>query len=1613
MAEKIPGINLSSGLSGQPGIRLGGPVAPADTSSDSFGIKKLSKKQLAGIKTNAKAAQPKGQDFLGWLGDILSRPLYGITNVVHDAINTAVDVNTGKKSLADEFAANPLGPGGSFLAGMFSTNPDTHRSTSQLIEGTTDKFGTAFNPDYHNTKDNVNPWLKGTLGFAGDVALDPLTWLPGIGLLNVGSKTARAANDISKAIQAENVVDTAVSKATEKAVTPTGLTGEGAKNVAAKKVENQAALENPGAAALDDSMGQDLLSRLVANDPQAGREFAQMQVANAIQTPKALAAQTALKGLTSGEVQGMARAVADVSSHEPLSYANWVKEVNTKLDTLSQKELDTLKIPGMKHPVTGKKMSFGQIMLDAENPEDIASAMAKRYHSEWYRKRFQQGKSEGKLLDALTQEVKPEVPVSKGAVETTTSAIENFRQAHALDEPALRAALGDELVDNLRRMKSPAKFDAVMSRLSGILNGSVDVTTLRESNVPERMLLKQIGLEPNDIPVRFKPVKAVKNERTPLRTITEDDIKSAGLADDPTVASAQASAENVLKQVIKDQWVEPKKPFSSKNGALKSEAAYGSGSALWQHQFTTQTWYTVSKYVDKEVQKGLADAAKKSGRKLVGQPRALLGRQLYLNTLRLVERKLDDMGIPLTMGLNEDRYPLTLSQVLEHLDNVNPQLMQRVFWNKGSQVAPTGLMDAVTAAVRGRIPLSDGEIVKGSEGIGRSLRQTTTKYTNADGSVTELPNNLVKPTSVSYAAKGVSRANQKLNKPQLLNDLEKLIKDESGHFRNMVEANAGARLERIKGEAYTLADNKIKELTDLYHNAQGPGDIIRGIEDITPSLRQDAAAMGATPEAEKLAEEGVKAHIPDEQIEHAESLTNQTEKVTSKVATATTPPRQAVEEAVRGTQSYVRNRWHQAFLDWAKSQEFVAGGTTTDIGKQIKEVFNQGWWTKLNTVFNTSYGQPLFRDAVRAAESLWRVETHRYQASLHAIEKLPGATPEAIREAYAAIRVGVQPTNPTVAAIYEPLKDAVVLVHGRAGGSLLDSPFFRENISLEQANRMLEFYHSDFLFDLASDPATQAFKKDGIKAIADQWSKYDPEDVIEHLNKSYLAFSKSTMDQSLADQFIDMTRQLGALSSKPRPGWTRFADDSGKSTFAPYLPNDVYVHPLAMRQFQVVDAFSRDLLERKGPVWEFVRDYYQPMLDMWKYGMTLPNPTHHFRNLWSDMSLTFLADGAKGFRSAHTKAFQALATHNGYDNYDFIKALQGVKQVPHDGKVLSKIRVGGKPHEITASDYYQAAMDRGNMPTFQQLEQLGFEGPEAAEKSGRLATSWSKFTATKGVKALGNVSEARDHYVRMAHFIMYVEKHANDRGIKSLDQLFDRASEQVRKWHPDGSDLTNAERTFKLIIPFYSWTRHAIPLITEAILTKPARITMFSKASYNLAVAMGVNPHSLSDPWPEDGTFPSYLTNQEFGPQFNIGGKLFSVSPGIAPWDVLDQTVAGNPLQNVLGQTTPAIRMPFEIATGTQAGTGAPITDWSDYVDSQIPGVGQLSRITGVSPTGTAASLLTGNGQLDMQHQIAKGNKLPGLGFVNWLTGAGIQQVNQPNQIKYAQLEQRNNGGKI
>jgi hypothetical protein len=309
-------------------------------------------------------------------------------------------------------------------------------------------------------------------------------------------------------------------------------------------------------------------------------------------------------------------------------------------------------------------------------------------------------------------------------------------------------------------------------------------------------------------------------------------------------------------------------------------------------------------------------------------------------------------------------------------------------------------------------------------------------------------------------------------------------------------------------------------------------------------------------------------------------------------------------------------------------------------------------------------------------------------------------------------------------------------------------------------------------------------------------------------------------------------------------------------------------------------------------------------------------------------------------------------------------------------------------------DYMDEGVDVGGFSKF--MEKVALEG-------------------TKVEKLAMGVSEYREHYARLQHFmqIIYKEQAAAKKTYSSIDELMQQAADRVKRFHPDVTMLSTFElRYMRRLIPFYSWFRGVLPIVASTLVTQPGRVLAFPKISYNVAVMSGVDPNSLSDPFPTDQLFPSFLSEQMVGPVIDTGEGYFGISPGVLHVDVLN-TIGTDPLRGVAGMVSPLIRMPAEMLSGGAWGTGARIKDMSDYLDSSLPGVNYAANISGFSPTGSVASLMQGQG-LDPQYQQAAGNKTEQdqlLSLLNWFTGFGINNQSRPNFINYAEIEKRNKEG--
>lgn len=359
---------------------------------------------------------------------------------------------------------------------------------------------------------------------------------------------------------------------------------------------------------------------------------------------------------------------------------------------------------------------------------------------------------------------------------------------------------------------------------------------------------------------------------------------------------------------------------------------------------------------------------------------------------------------------------------------------------------------------------------------------------------------------------------------------------------------------------------------------------------------------------------------------------------------------------------------------------------------------------------------------------------------------------------------------------------------------------------------------------------------------------------------------------------------------------------------------------------------------------------------MWKTGVTIYSPSHHIRNLNGDIFLAAF-DGVVSPRPylIATKVLHAFPTR--YKDLESVfnimdPQLRERALRARPGNTVLTTKNGDK---LTSEQIYQAAESQGLFVRAMHVEDLM---GDAAPAFGTFGANFKPFGG-KVYGAATRTTELRDHWVRLAHFIDIIGKSK-----QPLRVAIEQAGRRVKKFHPDGMDLTGFEQNvLRRIIPFYSWMRKATPLVIEGAVMRPHITLAFPKAMANIQYATGIESEGPGDPFPMDQMFPDWLKEKGIGPVLQPGSGLGrdetwrGEAPGytiINPTNpFLDQVAQiGSPAKTLLSSLTPAARIPLELLTG-RTSLGIPLENVEGgvpgHLAQQIPAVGIGARITGMT----------------------------------------------------------------
>lgn len=1552
---------------------------------------------------------------LNWVVDIISRPLFGATTAVGGALEgVAKYQETGNAGEAiGGVAAIPT----NFLAGLISSDESpgsgTKRTYGDLMEEYTDRFGLLNNPDYVDVENNVDPMLRGSAGLALDIVADPLTWVPGallfkgpaLALKGAAKVAGGAAGAVKGGIQSVR----GAGKAADVAADVAPAVGRQADEAgAAARQADEVEEANP----FGGQAGSGVLGTAQAgNVPTPASAISQaaetaLKVSDDVPTPSvkpgsAKASEVVADASRIGESTEDLRKLVDSSKFAPAMRSEVTKilanigkpvQVANKIDF--PKAADWARAnagsyvgempgyPAVSDQLNGlvgvatdpryksKPATFGRLLeISQKAPSEALRAEAKRAAQATY-------------LSA--KEAAGVAKVSDDAKGVLT-AIDAFVQAKALNAQKLENIFGPRLLETLSRKNTEKSMRESMEKVLKFLDPETDLAEFFAKNKQLSAAIQE-GLQ---IPRHVKP--------TPNTAAKVEAVKTA-LKEEPRLAAARVAFEKTIRSEIDD--ITTKYPYYEK----ATDTYFTSESASVRvgrrrHDLNTFFQYTLWKNAVSEVQ---ARTAIIQGTKVQpGVAYAKAWREAMHSVGEDIGRISAELGIPLGIGVRSGKrtkgelLPISFDEVYRIVEKgfENEATMLRALYNGNSNVAFTVLMQSAHKVSMTGLPASSAaraamkkELVEGILDPKKfGVRGTIS------GKEALIPNRIQNPGKMGGFDKKVPTGRE------LAESLAEAILKQQDELVKNIAANSTAWAERGLAEATLLNQSMRKKLSAAAGNGYRT-DMAKAIDDIPKTVAEEGTEMGATQAAVNTATVVTRQGVG----ETAEKVAKTTAKASREIE-AGKPRKQVVEKANQKVADDVGREADQFEEVVPPGGAGVADDVEFyDLSSPSPIVAQQGFLAHVLHGFNVGFRQDY---GIRNVYNIWHskktVSGQFIEKSVQQIRQLNKLPKDVQVAAVKAVQSGTPNNSPAVTEAIELVENIMKpfwrVSDDAAKGSVMDNGFLA-------VERNLDYVH-DIMAGKGLDDAFR-FTGDTMEEAMQAWRTWDIKDPTDTFARLADAMATVAEKRGIVGNFVYEFTKQGFIKTNPEPGFVRVGS-SGNSTFASLLPDGVYVQREMAKELHQLDILTRADRQLSGEIGTFLAKHFIPAQGIWKGLVTVWRPGHHIRNMVGNAMMSWVARGNRHYVQSNRDAVKVLATkRNNYSGEDLIASLQRTgESIPTGGEVL----VRGRHGDITIDEIYSRSLDNGMFTSFAASEDLLSD----AAKSSRLTQLSNRLNASRGGRLTGGVSQLTDHFGKMQHVIQIIRQESGKGGRWpkniSKDEMFKRAFREVKRSHPDANMLTTMEAKYRFLIPFYTWFAKTMPFAIESAARNPGRIAVFPKASYNIAVANGVNPESLIDPFPDDQLFPSYVTEGFFGPQF-VGpdGEYVTVNPGIQHFDLFRE-IGVDPLRGMAGMMSPIIKAPFELMTGGSMQTGAKINDTSDYIDQNLPIVNYIANLSGYSVSGSIPSLLTGQG-LDPQRQVERGNKGDYdkmLTLSNWLTGMSASNLSRQNFINFAEIEKR------
>lgn len=1597
----------------------------------------------------------KGQDPLSWLVDILSRPLRAVENVPNQILDEQL-----KRKQAEQLGVSYNEVGGAFniatapLRGFFSNNPADQPTGADLIEKTYDvenygKIG------YKDKANNVNEIAKAAGGLSMDIALDPLTWIPGAQfakggqLIAKGAKGALAGADalvagsnIGDALGASSRIASRLEKT----------------KVANEELNTQLALQPYllqdtafGAKMPKPSAG--LTQRLAATDamrPQAPvipglAEKAASAIPETInlaedelklfkkaQRSEARAAKKEATATTAVPEAGVDTAAMMDKVGDPSTIAAQYQATGKIPDIMAQLDLikpgitearvsETLAtLPDVAPQVAALEAKVAKLVKDSAAAA-TSPTVAKRVDAQ-----IKAARAEIKALKAQKKvTVAKPVDDKAGRAFSASTALKNVL-TDPVKAQAMKDALGEGVVAQLLSIKTPTTLVKATDHLGKVIRGEIEQGASKIQNDLARELHKNydIKVPGTDSPaiVGTSAVDTPLTAEAQVANLLGQDLKDVPWLGNYTPEQIE-EVIRVMPDYLKEDFLNVRGyDFTTGRGALSTSDIKGAGKHKFFYEFNQYDQWTLLERLVASDRKAIAahniEMRKVGDRAAViaAANRADIIKRAAINKVELALKWFDSKGASAWIGVKDTRIRLYAHQMLREFNLANGRGLDLAYFNQPTSIPMTNLMDAVVALYT-KADLSDEALskilrkeIKGADNF--LLQGKSAEFGHRPGAA--------KPSVGTWRPNKEDGTNKVIGWYRMWSPAEveaetiAMLRGSADNINATVLHNEEMALARNIAEQRDLSKSVITKLIDEANDPALLGSNMRKIADLPAHVGDEGAANFVKPEVQPVVAKPVVDYWPNDVVHDGQH-------VVDLVKAAAKDP-----EAAR-----------KALLDLGVSEAKYAGKNAEEIialrGSHFDGVGANGKVVN-EAMYNDAVNEMAFNDMLSAGRVSKYGELVQYRKGkeqvihkydqVHHQMSIGNADFKLQRNAVAAAHSGLIPDTQTsflaqalrdmargttstgeIAAAREALKPLVHAVFGnpadgaeamgiwqRAGGDLTDLQVYMRKAKLP------------YTVDLTN--AETRFKKGEATSLVaagmEDWKNWVDEidDPLKFLTDMYWAGSMLHADKSAAALFV---ARAGVTSSKPRAGYSLIPDvDLFEHPLIGHMPKGTYIKNDILQEVNNIERMVMSDYSPKSAFGKFLNEKYLPLLGTWKKGVTIYRLGHHVRNLLSSEGIQWTVEGNRHYLGSGSAAMKVLMKHKSYEGVDWAQTVTELDtlRMPTGGDML--FTFGNK--EITVDALYEAAEKNALFTDFRVIEDLFDDVPKTkfSEVVDRVGLK-----DTKLEKLAGGLSEYQSHFSRLHHFTQILMKEGK-KG-KNWEQAVEAAAKKVRRHHPDGVTLTPFERAYlKPAIPFYSWFRQMIPVIAEGLYQNPGRFMVYPKASYNLAVAMGVDPVSIQDPFPEGELFPSFVTDQLTGPVAQINGNYFTAQPGYAYADILNQFVA-DPTKGAIGMLTPFIKVPGELITGTKWDTGVSIKDYSDYVDAQLPGINYLSNFTGTSVTGSVGSILTGQG-IDRQYNVDKGNKTvldQGLSVSNWFTGLGLQNVSKENYRNLAEIQMR------